>query len=206
MAPRRGARPALRPPRRLRARPPQGRRRASPPSLTRGFAEVACAWRALVSDGVKVRPRALTTTLFLRLFVTDLFIHGIGGAKYDEVTDRIVRSFYGVEPPAYAAVSATLMLPWPFPPAHQGDVAVLTRRLRDIEYNPQYFLTEGAGGAGEVHDLIDEKHELVDFSPSNHESRRRKWERIRSLNGALAEYLRDDEAETAKRSRKRATG
>jgi hypothetical protein len=160
------------------------------------FSEVPDAWRSLAAAGIKVRPRALATTLFLRMFVTDLFIHGIGGAKYDEVTDRIIRAFYRVEPPAYAAVSATLMLPWPFDRARRADVATLNRRLRDIRYNPQYFLSEAAGGAGEVHDLIDEKHSLVDSAAPSHEARRRKWERIRALNGALSEYLRDDEGET----------
>src|SRR5262249_26691973 len=34
-----------------------------------------------------VRPRALTLTLFARVCLGDFFIHGIGGGKYDEVTD-----------------------------------------------------------------------------------------------------------------------
>ncbi len=39
-----------------------------------------------------VLPRALTTTLFLRTFIADLFIHGIGGGQYDRLTDRIVET------------------------------------------------------------------------------------------------------------------
>ena len=42
-------------------------------------------------DSRALRPRALTLTLFARLCVADFFIHGIGGGKYDEVTDRIIR-------------------------------------------------------------------------------------------------------------------
>ena len=37
--------------------------------------------------GVKIRSRALITTLWARLVLGDLFLHGIGGAKYDQVTD-----------------------------------------------------------------------------------------------------------------------
>ena len=36
---------------------------------------------ALSSRGIKLRTRALTTTLFARLVLSDLFLHGIGGAK-----------------------------------------------------------------------------------------------------------------------------
>ena len=53
------------------------------------------------SDVNNLRPRALTLTLFARLCLGDFFIHGIGGGKYDEVTDAIIRDYFGVEPPAY---------------------------------------------------------------------------------------------------------
>ena len=61
----------------------------------------------LSSRGIKLRTRALTTTLFARLVLGDLFLHGIGGAKYDQVTDQIVRLFFGFEPPEFATISAT---------------------------------------------------------------------------------------------------
>ncbi len=44
----------------------------------------------------------------MRIFVSDLFIHGTGGAKYDEVTDFIITNWYGFEPPKLAVASATL--------------------------------------------------------------------------------------------------
>jgi len=54
----------------------------------------------LERDGVRLRPRALTTTMFARLLLADLFVHGIGGAKYDELTDEIIAEFFGLEQPA----------------------------------------------------------------------------------------------------------
>ena len=62
---------------------------------------------------MKVRSRALTNTLFARLFLSDLFIHGIGGGKYDELTDDLIRRFYGIEPPEFLILSATRLLPLP---------------------------------------------------------------------------------------------
>jgi len=59
----------------------------------------------------KLRPRALATTMYARLFLSDLFIHGIGGAKYDELGDEITRRYFGIEPPEIMVVSATALLP-----------------------------------------------------------------------------------------------
>src|SRR5205085_514035 len=56
---------------------------------------------AVQNARISIRPRALITTMYARLVLSDLFIHGIGGAKYDEVTDEIIRRFFGIEPPKY---------------------------------------------------------------------------------------------------------
>ena len=65
----------------------------------------------LAGRGIRLRTRALITTLFARLFLGDLFLHGIGGAKYDQVTDLLVERFFGVKPPGYMTLTATLRLP-----------------------------------------------------------------------------------------------
>jgi hypothetical protein len=61
-------------------------------------------WLELALEGVCLRPRALLTTMYLRLMVSDLFIHGIGGGKYDQLTDGIVREFFGISPSAMTLV------------------------------------------------------------------------------------------------------
>ena len=58
------------------------------------------AFLDLGKQGFKIRSRALTNTLYARLFLGDLFIHGIGGGKYDEVTDAIIRRYYRSSRPA----------------------------------------------------------------------------------------------------------
>ena len=62
-------------------------------------------------DGVCLRPRALLTTMYTRLILGDAFIHGIGGGKYDQLTDSIIQEFFGVTPPGVIVASATLRLP-----------------------------------------------------------------------------------------------
>lgn len=62
---------------------------------------------------IYLRPRALMTTLFMRCFLADGFVHGIGGGIYDRLTDEIIRGFLGIEPPGYTIATATLHLPLP---------------------------------------------------------------------------------------------
>jgi hypothetical protein len=95
----------------------------------------------LASRGIKLRTRALTTTLFARLLLSDLFLHGIGGAKYDQVTDQIVRSFFGFEPPEIATVSATLRLPVDHAARESVAAGQWEQRLRELRYHPEQFVT-----------------------------------------------------------------
>lgn len=59
----------------------------------------------------RLRPRALTLTLFFRLFAFDQFVHGIGGGLYDQVTDRLIGSLFDIEPPRFSVATATLFFP-----------------------------------------------------------------------------------------------
>ncbi len=72
---------------------------------------------ALAKSGWHLRPRALTMTWLARMGLADGFIHGLGGAKYDEMTDALIGRFWGCPAPAFVTVSATLHLPlggaWP---------------------------------------------------------------------------------------------
>ena len=65
----------------------------------------------LHQHNVRLSPRALTLTLFLRLLVVDQFVHGIGGGRYEQVNDRIVERFFGIAAPAFSVTTATLYFP-----------------------------------------------------------------------------------------------
>ena len=68
---------------------PFGAGSVSDRSLSRGEQAVA-AWQRLEIKGIKIRSRALMTTLFARLFLGDLFIHGIGGG-FDPLDPVVLR-------------------------------------------------------------------------------------------------------------------
>ena len=134
-----------------------------------------------------IRPRALTLMLWTRLLVCDLFIHGIGGAKYDRITDRIIRWYYRAAPPAFACVSATLRLPLPHPDVSERDLAAAIRRARDIRFNPQRYLATAPGPRlAERTRLIEESRRLR-AARAPRPSRRRAFLGIRRANAALIE-------------------
>jgi len=60
---------------------------------------------------LRIAPRALTLTCFMRLGIADLFVHGIGGGRYDQVLDRIFATYFKLAPPKFAVVTATLFHP-----------------------------------------------------------------------------------------------
>jgi hypothetical protein len=72
-------------------------------------ADALAAW--LARHQLRLSPRALTLTTFLRLLVVDQFVHGIGGGRYDQVTDRVLATHFGIEPPRFAVTTATLFFP-----------------------------------------------------------------------------------------------
>jgi hypothetical protein len=145
-------------------------------------------WSHLEHEGFKIRPRALTTTLFARLVIGDLFIHGIGGAKYDEVTDQIVSRLFGIDPPAYAVVSGTLRLHLQPYPATGDSLRAVRRRLRDLYWNPQRFLTAS---------LSRERHSELARSPAvSAIERRARFEALRELNSQLRPLVAAEKAQT----------
>ncbi len=149
----------------------------------RMFTGTVADWMNLERRGWKVRCRALTTTLFARVFLSDLFIHGIGGAVYDALTDAIIRRFYRIEPPAFLTLSATLHLPLSMFPARPEQYRELAHRLRDLEYNPQRHLP--ATVPPEVAGLVREKEEWIARAPETSAGRKERFRVLRSLNERL---------------------
>lgn len=93
----------------------------------------------LASHGVKLHTRALTTTLFARLLLGDVFLHGIGGAKYDEVADDVACRLWGAAPPPYLTLSATLRLPIEHHSEEPDELRKLHQELRHLEYHPERY-------------------------------------------------------------------
>ncbi|MGD0382310.1 MAG: hypothetical protein ABSA77_02235 [Thermoguttaceae bacterium] len=166
----------------------------------------------LARSGMKIRSRALVTTLWARLALGDLFIHGIGGGNYDLVTDRIIERFFHRTPPGFMILSATLHLPVnrpsplptnlrSVPGEGQGegdkimaDPTTLDRQLRELTYHPERFLDDVFDKSkyipGEVQELIKSKRQWIE-TPQTIENARTRCQAIRQNNESLQPWLED---------------
>ena len=143
---------------------------------------------SLVNPDFKLRPRALLTTMYARLILSDLFMHGIGGAKYDQLGDRIIRSFFMVKPPRYMVMSATVQLPEVKAEENKEDhadrVRQIKRQLRETWFQPERFADTTDLDAT----LIARKRELVANPPPR--GKRQQWHReLTEINRQLAGCL-----------------
>ncbi len=138
--------------------------------------------------GWQLRPRALTLTIWARLLLADLFIHGIGGAKYDRISDSIIAEYYGLAPPHMACASATLHFKLPATGTTLEDVRRLRHELRDLRHNPQRHLTADAAAARLLErraNAVRHSSELRTGARRNREARRQAFADIREINAAL---------------------
>ena len=158
---------------------------------------------ALDGVGALLVPRAATLTLFNRLFVADLFIHGVGGGRYDRVTDAIARAYFGVEPPTFAVASMTLYLPLGAHVVSDEEVAALEQRLKRHEHNPDQLLDEvefdDARERLEAERLVAEKCSLVTDIALEGADKKLIGQRIRSVNARLAAIMSPVVEETRER-------
>lgn len=92
--------------------------------------------------GWRLRPRALILSSFARLFLADLFVHGIGGAKYDELTADFVQDCFQIAPAPDACVSATAYPPVETTGVTGAELRAAEHAARDVRFNPQRYLPE----------------------------------------------------------------
>ncbi len=144
----------------------------------------------LPAQGIKLRSRALVTTLFARLVLSDWFLHGVGGAKYDQLTDELIRRFFGLEPPGYLVISATLHLATP-PGAPPADLRQLDHELRDIDYHPEQYLApseQWAGAPVDIERWLSLKSQWL-ATEQTRENARERCHAIRAANEALQAWI-----------------
>lgn len=148
-------------------------------------------------QGIKLRTRALTTTLFARLLHCDLFVHGLGGGKYDAATDDVILNFFGVPAPQFAVVTATLHLPLPMSDGDaktdfDASLLAINARLRELEYHPERFLPQAdylsPREAADAQKTADIKHHLVQTEAELPVARQR-CHAIRTANAELQPLL-----------------
>jgi hypothetical protein len=148
----------------------------------------------LSSGGIKIRTRALTTTLFARVVLSDLFLHGIGGAKYDQVTDRIALTFFGFQPPEFATVSATLRLPIAGGQKESVRDGSCAEQLRELRYHPERYLGHDSvqlqPDTNTIGEIVSTKRRWIE-TPKTPQNAHERHLAISAANEALQQFLAD---------------
>ncbi|MGB9553986.1 MAG: hypothetical protein ACPL7L_06385, partial [bacterium] len=140
----------------------------------------------------KIRPRAATLTMFLRLFACDLFLHGLGGGDYEEAVDFMIQEFFRVEPPAFARASLTLF----FPGFDQEGGQKLKEKMRRMRESPEEFLPPFL--ATQLQESISKKQALRTKKLSKEEYRE-----LKDINSHLLSFLRKELQELEKEVNKK---
>jgi hypothetical protein len=158
-----------------------------------GLSECASGPDDLLASSLVPAPKALMLTLFVRLFVADLFIHGVGGGRYDQVTDDVVRRYFGVEPPAFAVASMTMYLPLGARLVTDEEVEAASMALNRMRHNPDQALEhvefDSSDERARAQRMADEKSRLVVEIASPGADRKALGRRIREVNEELGDLM-----------------
>ena len=160
---------------------------------------------ALEASGALIAPKALALTLFVRLFCCDLFIHGVGGGRYDQVTDGVIRHYFGVEPPAFVVASMTMYLPLGAHVVSDEEVGAARERLNRLEHNPDALLGEvefdSDAERDRATDLAAEKTRLVEQIAKPDADKKALGIRIREVNAEFGRRPRATQVRVRGRAR-----
>jgi hypothetical protein len=158
---------------------PLGTRR---PAISEGDGKIA------LNQDEYLAPRGSLTTLILRAFCSDLFIHGSGGARYDTFVNTLGLPFLGFSLPDFVAASATEYL---FEASAKAVIEAdeLKSKYKEIVSRPERYLGRGIFSDIErtlLTDLIDRRADLLQKLPTTRDSSA-KSELLHALNGVNRE-------------------
>ncbi|MDR4498156.1 MAG: hypothetical protein MRK02_09590 [Candidatus Scalindua sp.] len=139
--------------------------------------------------GLRIRPRAIINTMYARMFVSDLFVHGIGGAKYDLITDEIIKKFFGVEPPGYATISATLHLPYDQYNVSPADADGLRHIIKGMNQHPENYASDEITKDPLMQSMVTEKNTLITAEIHNQQEKQRIFNQLKQLRILMKEKI-----------------
>ena len=147
---------------------------------------------ALAVRGIKIRTRALTTTLFARLVLSDLFLHGIGGAKYDQVTDQIARSSSASRRRNSRPFRPRCGCPSPTCRETTSE-SELTQQMRELRYHPERYVEANGQLPAEkfLLSISSSPQSGAGFAPRRPANARERHVAIAAANESLQPYVNE---------------
>ncbi len=139
-------------------------------------------------------PRGLLMSALCRMQIADVFVHGLGGDVYDQVSERWFGDWLGVELMPKAKVSADLRLDLGFGPDEQVDPATAIWKHQHSLHTPAMVGDDG---------LQRRKDELVlqiESTPTKSDERGRLYRALQALLVAYREAYREEIGEFGKQA------
>ena len=136
----------------------------------------------------RVFPKAVTLTMFARLYLADIWINGAGGGNYDMVTDMIIKEFFGVEPPVYKVVSACMHIR-EYAVPDDAEIKKTQGELRRLEHSPHLRIKKIFPQDSDPYRLSLLKEKVTAELNAAGEGRRELQKKSEELNGLLSPYL-----------------
>jgi len=170
-----------------------GKIKISIPSAELGDFESACDGilkNILNRHGYRLRPKAVTLTLFARLFLGDWFVHGIGGIDYEFITEHILEDYYGIKGLNFGVATATATLLF-LGGEDKVSNSELKQQLRNLKYNPEKFIKPSLRKKEPVKSLVAEKQKFAKAAGNRSLSAEEKesaWKSISEINNKLLKF------------------
>jgi hypothetical protein len=141
-------------------------------------------------EDYEIRPKALLLTMFMRMFVGSIFIHGVGGGNYDQVTDAVIREYYDCKPPTYIVATRTEFLPIGGDQDIDERIRQAKGELRNMRFNPDEYVEEN-------NSLAVEKKAIL--SKAKNKTTKDEYRRLKEIRQILVEdikgFIEDKEKE-----------
>jgi hypothetical protein len=140
----------------------------------------------------RLRPKAVSLTLFVRLYLADWFVHGTGGGFYEKITDYLIMRYFKTINLNFGIATATMTLPL----QKTGynfccTKSQLKTQLRELKFNPERFINTSVSNRKSVKALIQKKSKLIEATKkpgSPTIERKEAWQMLSRVNKQLLRY------------------
>jgi hypothetical protein len=142
--------------------------------------------------GYHLRPKAVTLTAFIRLYLADWFIHGVGGSLYEPVTDYVIENYFGLRQLKYGVATCTQTLPQlDSVTSFTENISQLRHELHNMKYNPERYIDESLFNQEPIVSLLHAKKDKIAeaknlSAPTS--MRKAVWKSLWQINHSLSKY------------------
>jgi hypothetical protein len=139
-----------------------------------------------------LRPKAVSLTVFIRLYLADWFVHGVGGSLYEPVTDYIIENYFGMRQLKYGVASCTQTLPQlDSVDSFTENISQLRHELHNMKHNPERYIDESVLNQEPIVSLLHVKKNKIAQAKNRSAPaglRRTAWKSLMQINHSLSKY------------------